>query len=132
MPIDTLATEQSPPPWSIWFAILGGPFAWSLQELAGWLSESIACMPGGFPSALQLKVLEAGVTASAAVIALAALTAGYRAWRRSTEHRASSIQVRRRSEFLAAAAFLVSAAFVLAVVWGALGILVLPACEVMR
>jgi hypothetical protein len=115
---------------SVWFAIFGGPAAWAVQGLLGWYIASRACL-GGLSVGAE-RALEILLSVGALALGIAALSIGWRAWRRSGEHDLSAIAATGREDFLAATAVLVSLAFCIGMVWGALPAFILPGCERMR
>ena len=112
---------------SVWFGIFGGPAAWLAQELVGWLVSLWACPDGEGSRAPQLVI-----SAVAVAVAAAALWAGLRAHRALGEPLALAIHSRSRSEFLASAAILVSAASLVAIALTAWPQIVLPICNAVR
>jgi hypothetical protein len=132
------AAAQTPPGWRIWFAILGAPFAWTMEETLGWLLASGSC-PAGSPAGtggtvtvLPARALILATAAVALVISLAALWISIDAWRRSRDPSILSIHAFERPDFLAAAALLISLLFTLGVLMMSAVIFVLPTCQIMR
>ena len=64
--------------------------------------------------------------------AVVALWIGIDAWRDSRDPSFLSIRARLRSDYQAAAAMLVSAVFLIAILWQTVGIFVLPQCGYVR
>lgn len=134
-----MAAAQSPPPRaSIWYGIFAAPVAFGIQEILSWLVSSGAC-PSGNPTPIGGTALFAntrailwGIAAGALVVAAVGLWIGIAAWRQSQDPSFLSIRARRRADYLAAAAMLVSAVFLIAILWQTVGVFVLPACEIMR
>lgn len=60
---------------TLWFALLGGPAAWTIHLLASYPLVLLACRLG---TNLPLNLL----TAATALLAAAAAAAGWRAWRK--------------------------------------------------
>lgn len=133
------STTQPPPPRaSIWYGIFAAPIAFGVQEILNWLISSGAC-PSGDPtdiggSALftNTRAILWGIAAGASVAAAVALWIGISAWLQSQDPSFLSIRARRRADYLAAAAMLVSAVFLIAILWQTVGVFVLPECEIMR
>jgi hypothetical protein len=132
------ATEPPPPPASIWYGIFAGPVAFGMQEIASWLISSGAC-PSGSPSGIGGSALFSnsrailwGLAAGAFLLTAVALWIGIAAWRQSQDPSFLSIRARGRPDYLAAAAMLVSAVFLIAILWQTVGVFVLSACEIVR
>ncbi|HEX5206890.1 MAG TPA: hypothetical protein VFW10_03745 [Steroidobacteraceae bacterium] len=123
---------------SIWYGIFAAPVAFGIQELLNWLISSGACPSGnpadigGMPLFTGTRAILWAVGAAALVIAAVALLIGIGAWRRSQDPSFLSIRGRLRSDYLAAAAMLVSAVFLIAILWQTVGIFVLPECGLVR
>ncbi len=135
-----MAAATQPPPTraSIWYGIFAGPVAFGIQEIASWLISSGACPSGNsagiggnarFTSTLAILL---GIAGAAVVIAIVAFWIGISAWLQSQDPSFLSIRAGRRPDYLAAAAMLVSAVFLIAILWQTVGVFVLPACEIMR
>jgi hypothetical protein len=122
----------------IWYGIFAAPVAFGIQELLDWLISSGACPSGnpanigGIPLFTDTRAILWGIGAGAFIIAAIALWIGISAWRQSHDPSLLSIRARLRSDYLAAAAMLVSAVFLIAILWQTVGIFVLPQCEIMR
>lgn len=123
---------------SIWYGIFAAPVAFGIQELLNWLISSGACPAGnpadigGIPLFTDTRAILWGIGAGAFVIAAVALSIGICAWRKSHDPSFLAIRARLRSDYQAAAAMLVSAVFLIAILWQTVGIFVLPQCEIMR
>jgi hypothetical protein len=119
-----------------WFGIGGGPLAWGLHIAGGWYVSGNACLLGspqwGPLSRGDVWVLEAFVAIACIAIAAAAVVVAVLDWRASANRRISDIQADARPDFLAAVALIVSASFLLAVLYDALAQLMLPLCETIR
>jgi hypothetical protein len=132
------ATQPPPVAARVWYGIFGAPVAFGLQEMLDWLISSGACPAGapagvgGVPLFTHTKVILWVISAGAIIAAAAALWIGTGEWRRSHDPSFLSIKARLRSDYLAAAAMLVSGAFFLAILWQAVVVCVLPQCEMMR
>jgi len=132
------ATQHPPTRPSIWYGIFAAPVAFGIQELLNWLISSGACPSGnpadigGMPLFTGTRAILWAVGAAALVIAAVALLIGIGAWRRSQDPSFLSIRGRLRSDYLAAAAMLVSAVFLIAILWQTVGIFVLPECGLVR
>jgi hypothetical protein len=133
------ATTQPPPPRaSIWYGIFAGPVAFGIQEMLSWLISSGAC-PSGNPTSIggralftHTKPILGSIAAAALALTAVALWIGIAAWRQSQDPSFLSIRGRRRPDYLAAAAMLLSAVFLIAILWQTAGVFVLPACEIVR
>jgi hypothetical protein len=133
-----IATQFPPPRASIWYGIFAAPVAFGLQEVLSWLISSGSC-PSGNPADLGGNVLFmntrgilSGIAAAAFVAAAVAFWIGLRAWLQSQDPSFLSIRAQRRPDYLAAAAMLVSAVFLIAILWQTVGVFVLPVCEMVR
>lgn len=132
------ATQPPPVAARIWYGIFAAPVAFGLQEMLDWLISSGACPAGapadvgGVPLLTHTRAILWGIGAGAIVAAVAALWVGVSEWRRSHDPSFLAIKAQRRADYLAAAAMLVSAAFLLAILWQTVAIFVLPKCEMMR
>lgn len=132
------ATQPSPVGARIWYGIFAAPVAFGLQEMLDWLISSGACPSGapadvgGLPLFTNTRAILWAIGAGAFIAALAALWVGIDAWRQSRDPSFLSIRAHRRTDYLAAAAMLVSAVFLLAILWQVVAVFVLPKCEMMR
>jgi|SRR5689334_2438097 len=136
MATDALTARTSQPPSHLWFGIMGAPFAWAAQLLLGWFVNAGGC---GFanPSVRWfsdggVRGAEIAISLIALLIALSALGVAIRAWRASADRSLVAVHARARPDFVAASALLVSAVFILAIVWTGLPDFMLPACESVR
>jgi hypothetical protein len=134
----TAATQPPPTRASIWYGIFAAPVAFGIQEILNWLISSGACPSGnpanigGMPLFTHIRAILWGVGLGALAAAGVALWIGISAWRQSHDPSFLSIRARLRSDYEAAAAMLVSAAFLIAILWQTVGIFVLPECGVVR
>lgn len=132
------ATTPPPSRPSIWYGIFAAPVAFGIQEILSWLISSGACPSGnpadigGHPLFTHVRPILWAIAAAALVAAAVALGIGIGAWRRSQDPSFLSIRARRRSDYLAVAAMLVSAVFLIAILWQTAGVFVLPECEILR
>ena len=132
------ANQPSPVGARIWYGIFAAPVAFGLQEILDWLVSSGACPSGapsdvgGIPLFTNTRAILWGIGAGALIAAIAALWIGVTAWRRSHDPSFLSIKAHQRTDYLAAAAMLVSAVFLLAILWQTVALFVLPKCEMMR
>lgn len=130
--------EPSPVGARIWYGIFAAPIAFGLQEMLDWLISSGACPSGapsnvgGVPLFTHTRAILWGIGAAAVIAAIVALAVGIGAWRRSHDPSFLSIRAHRRTDYLAAAAMLVSAVFLLAILWQTVAVFTLPTCEMMR
>lgn len=132
------ATPPPPTRASIWYGIFAAPVAFGVQEILNWLISSGACPSGnpanigGIPLFTDTRAILWGVGFGAFVAAAVALWIGIDAWRDSHDPSFLSIRARLRSDYQAAAAMLVSAVFLIAILWQTVGIFVLPQCGYVR
>jgi hypothetical protein len=132
------AAQPSPVGARLWYGIFAAPVAFGAQEMLDWLISSGACPSGapadvgGVPLFAHTRAILWMIGAGAFVAALAALWVGIDAWRQSQDPSLLSIRAQRRTDYLAAAAMLVSAVFLIAILWQVVAVFVLPKCEMMR
>jgi divalent metal cation (Fe/Co/Zn/Cd) transporter len=133
------ATTQTPPVGGrIWYGIFAAPVAFGIQEMLDWLISSGACPSGapadvgGLPLFTHTRAILWAIGAGAFVASLAALWVGIDAWRQTHDPSFLSIRAHGRTDYLAAAAMLVSAVFLIAILWQVIAVFVLPQCEMMR
>jgi hypothetical protein len=111
----------------LWFGLLGGHSAWSLQLLVNYLLVTLACPLGPAPFVVfgiaGLEFLMVLVTIVAAAIALAATVVSYRAWQSAPAgsqqspgaSAAPGEGITGRSQFMALVGMLLSALFLLTI-----------------
>ena len=98
---------------ALWFGLLAAPAAWTIQGLLGWWAGERIC----------------GDLSIAGVRGLTALGSMWRAWLTTTSApHPIHAEAWDRVEFMALGGFLVSSAFTLGIIWGALPSLMLSAC----
>jgi len=113
--------------WMATFALCAAPAAWAAQGLLGWYLSSRGC-PAPEHDAATLRTLQIALDLVFLAVAALGLAAGLRRWRAlDRSERANHVPHDRRS-FLATTAILVSAVFLLAVLWASLAPFVLPRC----
>ena len=111
-------------PAALWFGVLAGPVAWSVQMLVNYNAEDmVACAPASNESATILGVsVTTLIQATNAVCALATTAAGviaFIAWRRLSARPGSSPAD--RPEWMARAGVMVSILFLLMIAMGFAG-----------
>lgn len=118
-------------PAALWLAVVGAPAVWAAQGLLGWFIETQACAGGTtWPlSSSGVKGIELAISAAAFATAALAFWVGLRHWRVSSDTGIYGVHGRERHAFLAAVAWMVSGIFMLAIVWAALSVAMLPVCE---
>lgn len=132
------ATTPPQTRWSIWYGIFAAPVAFGCQEILNWLISSGACPSGnpanigGIPLFTHTRPILWGIGCGAFVVAAVALWVGISAWLQSRDPSFLSIRSRTRPDYQAAAAMLVSAVFLIAILWQTVGIFVLPECGFVR
>lgn len=110
----------------LWFGVLGGPGAWSIQTLIGSELDEIACSPGATTPGL----VEPVVLAVSAVCFAITILAGLMSWRCLRGVSGSDDTNGRRASWMARAGILTSGFFVIAIFQGFLPSLFLSACQV--
>ncbi|CAN5504807.1 hypothetical protein BH18ACT16_BH18ACT16_00830 [soil metagenome] len=69
----------------LWFGVLAGPVAWSLQILVGYNLEEIACNPGSQTQQLagaEIEPVAVWLTLATGALALAGVLVSFNCWRR--------------------------------------------------
>ena len=104
---------------TLWFALLGGPAAWTIHLLASYPLVPLAC-------SLQTTTPLNLVTAGTALLALAAGLTGWRAWRRLRSDRTAEggtntadddiLDARGRARFMAVAGSILAVFFTYVIV----------------
>lgn len=131
----------TPPPHTrpgIWYGIFAAPVAFGIQEILNWLISSGACPSGnpadvgGAPLFTNSRAILWGIGLGAFVAAALALRIGVSAWLQSRDPSFLSIRAHTRPDYQAAAAMLVSAVFLIAILWQTVGTFVLPECGYVR
>jgi hypothetical protein len=117
---------------ALWFGLLGGPIAWSVQLVLNYaLEEGIACTPAsrtpGAILGLSTSFWIVVVSAVLAAITLAALTTSIAAFRRL---RRDDSTPGRRAEWMAFAGIVNSVVFLLPILLAFIPALVLETCHV--
>jgi hypothetical protein len=115
---------------ALWFGLLAAPTAWTIQGLLGWWAGERIC---GDMSIGGVRGLTAVVSMLALIVALAGVATAWRAWDgTSRAPHAIHAEAWDRVEFMALGGLLVSSAFTLGIIWGALPSLMLSACGRVR
>ena len=123
--------------WSLWFAILAAPLAWSLQLLINAGLAAHGCYPNDVPLAAplwgHLNTVSAIVETIALVICVGAGIAAGHNWSRSRGEKPGGAQDviaagNGRTRFMAMVAMMTSGLFLLATGISAWNLLVVPAC----
>ncbi len=125
-------TAENAPRW-LWFTIVAGPIAWAVQGLFGWWFGSANCAPAAMAGGGGLTIAETFISIGALIVVAIALVEGFRNWRRSGEStRLEDANGRTTLQYLTAAGALVSASFLVAIVWAGVGLVIVNACGSMR
>jgi hypothetical protein len=123
--------------WSSWFALLAAPHAWSLQLLVNSALTGYACYPHDAPLDAPMwdgvRPILYLVEAAAVALCLAGGWIAWRNWRRTRDEKPGSGKrlVERgdgRTRFMAMAAMMISALFLVAIVFSSVHLFVLPGC----
>ncbi|HEY1358625.1 MAG TPA: hypothetical protein VGF21_09985 [Thermoleophilaceae bacterium] len=115
-----------------WFGLLGAPFAWTVQHVAGyWLTE-VRCERGGV-SGLSLDAWVTVITAIAASVALLSALAAIRAFRATRGARgaggAEEDPPQGRIHFLATVGIAIAPLFFFIIVMDGVGVAILQNCH---
>lgn len=130
----------------LWFGLLGGPIAWSVQTLANTAIAAHGCYPQLFPlhasATPGMRGILFGVSLVMIAVAVAALATSWSSWRRTrTEHQDRSGAGRAhghgtaaletgegRTRFMALAGFMTSVTFLIVIVAHTAAVLVVIPC----
>jgi hypothetical protein len=96
----------------LWFGVLAGPVAWSLQILIGYNLEEIACNPGSQTQKLagaEIEPVVVWLTLATSALALAGVLVSLSCWRRVRT--ADNTTPDRRAEWMAWAGIVTSGLF---------------------
>jgi hypothetical protein len=114
----------------LWLGLATAPAAWCVQGALGWLLGARIC---GSLSVATVRAVVALVTAVTLSTAIAGTLTAWRNWREvSSLNPAGEAEAAGRAEFMAIGGIFVSATFMVAIVWGGLGSLMLTRCGAMR
>lgn len=123
--------------WPLWIGLFGAPAAWSFQMLVSYPFLARNCYPGNAPRGQPLWdwawPLAIAISALALAGGLAAGWVAVRSWR-ATQHPIGLSPDRLeevgspRARFMAFSGVFVSAVFVLGIIFGGLGIVLLTPC----
>lgn len=125
-------------PWAMWFGILGGPVAWSLQQLVNAPLFAHGCYPADVPLAAPIwagsVAVAMTVEAVAVVVCLAAGWVAWRSWRLMREEKGGSghhvmESGDGRSRFMALVGLLCSGLFLLGILFATGFLYVLRSCN---
>ncbi len=114
---------------SVWFGILAGPVAWTLQGLLGWFFGERICTSMSI-GGVRTTMGAIGVIAFAA--AAAGAMAGWRNLRQAAGSHPAHTEAWDLAEFMSLAGLLVSSVFALGIFWAALPALMLSHCGHVR
>jgi hypothetical protein len=123
---------------ALWFALLGAPLAWSLDELAAYLIASNSCGPKGYSQASLLmrgsSAAYLALTALTWLIAVAAVWVALANWRKTKdEHPGGGSHLMElgegRTRFMSMWGLMTSASFAVAFAYLAVQNLAAPLCD---
>ena len=125
---------ESGKPLRVWYGILAAPTAWVALSGLNWWIESRACADGtsgwGPLSSVGVRALLLGTGAAAIVAGALGLAGSRRAWKDLSPRPAiTDAYAYGVAEYLAIAGVLISAVFLLAMVWTALTAVMVEVCE---
>jgi hypothetical protein len=120
----------------MWFAVLGGFLAWAIHEVAAWGTDELVCASGhesvsGTPLHLVLGLMVVIPLA----VAVASLVTAWLAWHRISRAQRDGVgdsEERRRlsrASLMAVVGLGADVLFVAIIVFGGIGLLVLPPCQ---
>ena len=116
----------------MWFALLGAPAAWTLEQVAGYALTEAACGKAGAHWSVPVDGATAAVTAAAAVIAVLAGLAALRVWRDTRPADgaggAEESPPRGRVHFLATVGIVIAPLFLSMILMGGLASVLLANC----
>jgi hypothetical protein len=121
-------TNQGSGSTALWFGVLGGPAAWSLQVILGYGAEEIACSPGSQSEELAGMGIEpflVVVSLALTMLTLAALLVSIRCLR---IHRSGDPTTGDRAKWMAVAGVMVSVLFLIVLVSGFAPVWFLSTC----
>ena len=111
----------------VWFGVFGPPGAWVVQFLLGYGVTQAQCNPAGSRWGVPIDTWTVAATAVGATVALLGWLAAGAVFRATRD--ASSAPPRGRVHFLSVIALATSPLFLLIIVWGGVGALVLQECH---
>jgi nicotinamide riboside transporter PnuC len=108
----------------LWFALLGGPIAWTAHLLLSYPLVPVVCATGG-------ELLLHAITLVTAVVSLAAAIVGWWSWRKARAAQPGATQDRlvRRTNFMGRAGALTSGLFFLVIIAEGLPVLLQNPCD---
>lgn len=123
-------SPAAPGPAALWFGILAGPAAWTMQGLLAWFFGQRICASmsiGGVRATL------AAVSVGALAVAGAGAATGWRNLRRANPGgQTVEVDPSDRVHFMALAGLLVSVVFIIGIFWAALPSVLLRQCGYVR
>lgn len=123
--------------WALWIGLFGAPAAWSFQMLVSYPFLAHSCYPAEAPRAQPLWEWAWPLAIVLSVVALAAgLAAGWvalRSWRATQQPIGLATEIldrvdSPRARFMAFSGVFVSAVFILGIIFGGLGVILLTPC----
>jgi uncharacterized membrane protein len=123
----TVRERLSSPGVIVWLGIVGPPFAWTVQHVAGFAVRQVQCSPANACWMISANALTIVITATAAAIALAGLVAAIVAYRRTRD--AGDEPPASRIRFLAIVGCTITPLFLMIILMSGLGSLFLPRCQ---
>jgi hypothetical protein len=114
----------------LWFGVLAGPAAWSVEVIVGYGVEEVACSSGSTSVELEGLGVEAVIVVLTVVLAAATAFAGLVAFACLRRLRAPSApDVGGRSEWMAIVGIATSAIFLIMIVVNLFSVVLLGVCE---
>jgi hypothetical protein len=129
-----VSTESAESRRRLWFGLAAAPTAWAVQGALGWLIDTRVCHGAEAPATTALRAVLGSVGLIALLVALSGGVVAYRSWRRLESPRISLTQEEgdSRPRFMALGGILVSASFIVGILWATLPVLFIDACVATR
>ncbi len=115
----------------LWFGVFGGPAAWLVHVVAGYVLEDTACSPASSSDAILgvgIVPLYTGMTVALALVTAAAGVTAYRCLRRVRD--AGDTVAEQRARWMARAGIIVSVLFFVIITFAFASFVILSVCEV--
>jgi hypothetical protein len=130
----TLRTESAVSRRRLWLGLVAAPAAWVMYGGLGWLIDTRLCQGAESPATTVLRAVLGIVGLVALLAAVGGATVAYRTWRRLRNPGVHLTQDEgdARPPFMALGGVLVSASFVVGILWAMLPLVLIDACVASR